>query len=115
MELIRKKLSSLLIKAANKEMKALDPQSQCAKELTEIKNVDTIIVEEIEKICKAATLGEITRILLLVARLKTTSGQKREAIKNDIKKVAKKLVTRAEAESGSLKLPQSCRHILWGI
>jgi len=115
MEPIRKKLSYLLIKAANEEMKALDPQSQCAKELAEIENVDTIVVEEIEKICKVATMGEITRIFLLAARLKTTSGQKREAIKNDIKKIAKKLVSRVEAESGTLRLPRSCFHILLGF
>jgi len=114
MEPIRKKLSSLLIKAANKEVEDLDPQSQCAKELAEIENVDTIVVEEIEKICKVATIGEITRFFLLAARLKTTSRQKREAIKNDIKKIAKKLVSRVEAESGNLRLPQSCFHILWG-
>jgi len=115
MEPIRKKLSNILIKAANKEIKALDPQSQCAKELDEIENIDTIIVEEIEKICKAATLGEITRVLLLVARLKKASAKKRELIKVDIKKAAKRLVSRVEAESGPLKLPQSCRHMLWGI
>ena len=115
MEPIRKKLSSLLIKAANKEVEDLAPQSQCAKELAEVENIDTIIVEEIEKICKAASLGEITRIFLLVARLKTTSGQKREAIKNNIKKIAKKLISRVEAESGPLGLPQSCRYILWGV
>jgi hypothetical protein len=113
MEPIRKKLSSLLIKAANKEVEDLNLQSQCAKELAEIENVDTIEVEEIEKICKVATMGEITRNFLLVARLKTTSGQKREAIKNDIKKIAKKLVSRVEAESGALRLSQSCFHILW--
>jgi len=60
MEPVREKLSSLLIKAANEEIKALDPQSQCAKELSQIENVDAIIAEEIKKICKVATLGEIT-------------------------------------------------------
>ena len=115
MEPIRKKLNSLLINVANREIKDLGPQSQCAKELAEIENVETIVAEEIEKICNAATLGEITRIFLLAARLKTTPGQKREAIKNDIKKIAKKLVSRVEAKSGPLTLPQSCRHILWGI
>ncbi|HIJ52801.1 MAG TPA: hypothetical protein HPP66_06560 [Planctomycetes bacterium] len=115
MEPIRKKLSSLLIKAANKEVEDLDPQSQCAKELAEIENVDTIVVEEIEKICKVATLVEISKILSLAARLKGTAGQKRESVKNGIKNIAEGLVTRLEAESGPLKLPQSCRLILLGI
>ena len=115
MDTIRRKLSSLLTEAANEEIKALDPQSQCAKELAEIEDVDTIIDEEIGKMCKVLTLGEITRILLLVTRLKTTSGQKNEVIKNDIKKVAKKVTARTEAKSGPSKLPQSCRHIFLGI
>ena len=115
MDPIRRKLCSLLTETANEEIKALDPQSQCAKELAEIEDVDTIIDEEIGKMCKVLTLGEITRILLLVTRLKTTSGQKNEVIKNDIKKVAKKVTARTEAKSGPSKLPQSCRHIFLGI
>ena len=112
MEPIRKKLSSLLIKTANKEMKALDPQSQCAEELAEIENVDAIIAEEIEKICKVATLGEITRILLLAARLKKASGQKREAIKSQLKKIAEEVLKRAESQVGPLTLPKTYRHLL---
>lgn len=115
MEPIRKKLSSLLIKTANKEVEDLDPQSQCAKELAEIENVDSIIAEEIKRICEAATLVEITRILFLTARLKKTSGRKKEAIEKNLKKIAEILVTRVETESGPLKLPQSCFHLLWGF
>jgi len=93
----------------------LDPQSPCAKQLSEIENLDEIIVKEIEKICKVATLTEIARILFLAARLKRTSGQKKESIKSDIKKIAEVLVTRVEAESGPPELPQSCRHIFLDI
>jgi len=115
MESIREKLKSLLINAVRKGIKTLDPQSQYAKELAEIEDVDTIIAEEIEKICNVFTRGEITRILLLATRLKMTSGQKREVIINDIKKVARSVLVRTEAESGPLKIPQSCRRIIFDI
>jgi len=100
-----------LIGAVHKAIKTLDPQSPCAIQLSDIENLDEIIVEEIEIICKAAVFNEIERILFLVARLKKTSGPKKESIISDIKKMAEVLVTRIKAESGPLKLPQSCRFI----
>ena len=112
MEPIRKKLISLLINDANEEIKALDPQSQCAKELSQIEDVDAIIAEEIEKVCNAATLAEITKTLFLSRRMKKTSGQEREAIKSQLKKIAEEVVTRAESQVGPLTLPQTCRHLL---
>jgi len=115
MDPIRQKLSSLMTEAAYNQIEALSPQSPCAKQLSEINNLDTVIAEEIKKICEAATLGEITKILFLTARLNKTSGQKREVIKNNLKKIAGKVITRLEAESGPLKLPQSCLHTLWGM
>jgi len=111
----RHRLSAFLIKTAHKGMNSLEPQSECAKALSKIKDVDAVITETVEKICQAATLAEITKFLFLVARLKTTSGQKREAIKNDIKKIAEALVARVEAKSGPLNLPQACRLILLGV
>jgi len=60
-------------------------------------------------------LAEISKFFLLTTRLKTTAGQKREAIKGDIKKIAETLIARVETESGPLKLPQSCRRILLGV
>ena len=112
---IRRKLSSFLIETAHEGINALDPQSPCAKELSEIADADAAIAEDSEKICQAATLPEITRILFLAARLRKTSGQKRNRIKSDLKKIAETLITRAEANSGPLKLPQSCRHVLLGV
>ena len=112
MDPIRRKLSSFLTEAAHKGIKALEPQLPCAKELNGIEDVDAIIAEEIEKICNAATLTEITRILFLTRRMKKTSGQKRETIKTELKKIAEQVVTRAESESGPLSLPETCRHLL---
>ena len=112
---LRRKLSSFLIETAHKDINALDPQSVCAKELSNIKDVDAVIAETVEKICQAATLAEISKFLFLTARLKGASGRKRESIKSDIKKIAEIVVARVEAESGFLKLPQSCRIILLGV
>ena len=112
---IRRKLRSFLIETAHNGINAVDPESMCAKELSKIKDIDAAVVETVEKICQAATSAEITKVLLLVARLRGTSGQKRESITNDIKKISEVLIARVEAESGPLKLPQSCRIILLGV
>jgi len=112
---VRRKFSSFLVETTHDGINALDAQSPCARELNKIEDVDAVIAETVEKICNAATLVEITKILFLAARLMGTSGQKRESIKGEIKKIAEVLVARVEAESGPLKLPQSCRLILLGI
>ena len=93
----------------------MDSQSSCAKQLSEIENLDEIIVEEIEIICKVAVLTDNSKVFFLTARLKRTSGQEKESIKSDIKKMAEVPVIRVEAESGPLELPQSCRFILLSI
>jgi hypothetical protein len=112
MDPIRQKLSSFLNEAARKGIKALEPQLPCTKELNGIEDVDAIIAEEIEKICNAATLAEITKILFLTQRMKKKSGQKRKAIKSQLKKIAEEVVTRAESQAGPLSLPQTYRHLL---
>ena len=109
---IERKLSSLLTEVARKEIEVLDPESPCAKELSKIHDVDRVITEEIEKISNAATLAEITKILLLAARLKKRPGQKKESAKSELKRIAEQLVTRVETESGPLRLPATCCHLL---
>ena len=61
-EPIRKKLSSLLIDAAHKAIETLDLQASCVKQLSEIENLDEIIVEEIEIICKAVALTDNSKV-----------------------------------------------------
>lgn len=112
MDPIRQKLSSFLTEVAHKGIKNLKPPSPCAEELSGVKNIDATIAEEIEKICNAATLAEITKILFLTRRMKKASGQKREALKSQLKKIAEEVVTRAESQAGPLTLPQTCRHLL---
>jgi hypothetical protein len=109
---IRRKMASFLTEAAHKEIEALSPDSPYAKELHEIGDVDTVIAEEIEKICNIATFGEITKAFLLVRRLKTASLQEKEAIESELSKIAEELVRRVETESGRLRIPNACRHLL---
>ena len=111
MNLIKRKVSSFLTEVARKEIEALDPESPCAKELSKIE-ADDIIAEDIKKMCNVATLAETTRALLLVTRLKKASGQEKEAIKSNLNTIAERLVTRVEAESGRLRLPKACHHLL---
>ncbi len=102
---------SFLTEAAHKEIEALSPESPYAKELHEIENVDTVIAEEIEKVCNVATLGEMTKAFLQARRLKIVSVQEKESIKNELGCIAEKLVERAEAKSGPLRLAKICRHL----
>lgn len=112
---VRRRLSAFLIETARKGINSLESQSECAKELSNIEDLDAIIAETAETICRAATSVELSKILFLAARLRAASGQKREAIKNNIKKIAEDIITRVEAKSGPLKLPQSCRLILLDV
>lgn len=101
-----------MTEAACKETEALEPQSPCARESGKNRKVDDIIREEIEKVCNAATLAEMTRILLLVTKLKKTSGKEKEAIKSNLNTIAEELMARVETESGKLRLSKTCRHLL---
>ncbi len=109
---IKRKMSSFLTKVTRKGLETLDTQSfPFAKGLSKVE-VDDIVAKEIEKICNAATLAEITKTLLLVRQLKKTSGQKKEAIKSDLNRIVEELLTRVETESGQLRLPEACRQLL---
>ena len=115
MDPLRQKLYLLLVETAHEGIKTIDPQSECAKQLSAIADVDTVIAEEIRRLCMAATLLEVTKIFLLAAQLKKTHGQKADAVKSSLKKIAEVLIARVERQSGPLKLPQSCRGLLLSI
>lgn len=112
---IRRRMVSLLTEAALARVEALDPASVRGQELSKICDADRVIKEDIQKICDVITLAELTKIFHLTRRMKKTSGKKKETIKRSLQKIAEVLITRAEAESGPLKLPQACRHILMDI
>ncbi len=111
MNLIKRKAFSLLTEAAYNQIEALDSQSPLAKELSKIEDVNTIIAEDIAKICNAATLAELTRSLLLVRRLKKAPVNEKEIIKNELNGIAEKLITRLEIKAEPLKLPKAYMHL----
>ena len=111
---LRKKMASLLTDAASKGIKRLNPGSVCAKALKKI-NVKNTIKEDISRICEAISFTETTRILSLVTLLKMEDGEKKEEIKSEIKKIAEAVVARVERESGKLKIPEPCRHLLLNL
>lgn len=114
MDLIRKRLVLFLTDAARKGLKALDPKSPCARALREIE-VENIIGEDIERICRAASLTEVTNVLYLATQLQASSQEKKGPIKSRIKEIAGNLADRIEKESGSFKLPKSCRYLLLNL
>ena len=114
MDPIRRKLSSFLTDAARRRIEALDPESACAKELRGIP-VGEALHEDVERICAAASLAEIGKVLVLGATIHKTSGKEKEEIWNDLKDIADELVARVEKQSGRLMLPEPCRHLLLAL
>lgn len=110
MNAVKQKMISFLTAAAHNQIKALGPWSLCAEELNNVEG-DNAIRAEIKKICEVATLAEITKIMLLASRIKKASEHQKGVIKNDLKKIAEKLVNRAESEFGPLRLPEHCRNL----
>ena len=103
---IRRKMASLLTEAVRKEIESLSPESPYAKKLKKIE--DAVVAEEIEKVCKAATLGEIARISLLINRLKKVNENEKEKITDSLNSIAGKLIKRVEDKTGPLKLSKIC-------
>ncbi|MHC4104126.1 MAG: hypothetical protein ACYSR9_04240 [Planctomycetota bacterium] len=112
---IRRKMASFLTEAAHKEIEALDMDCPCAKEMSKLDDVDNTIAEEVNKLCDAATLREISKTVLLVGRLKKASLQEKEAIESELRKIAEELVRRVEAKSGPSRLRETCRGLLLDI
>lgn len=108
---LRQKIASFLTDSARKGIEMLDSECACAKTLEKI-DVENSLREDINRICQAASFTEITRVLTLVTRLRMASREKKEAIKSEFKKIAEEVVARVEKESGKLKMPQTCRHLL---
>ena len=109
---IRRKMIAFVTEAVRKEIEALDPDCPCAKEMSKLDDVDNTIAEEVKKLCNAATLREISKMLLLVGRLKKASVQEKEAIESELWKIKEELVRRVETESDGLRIPKACRHLL---
>ena len=104
-------MASFLTETVQEQIKALDPASELAKELGKIDNVDETVVEEIEKICMVATLADITKVFLMVKKLKKASEDEQQIIISALNDMAQELAGRVEAKTGPLKLSQAYRHL----
>lgn len=107
-------MASFLTDAARKHIAAMDSDCAHAKELNKIE-ADEVLRAEIERICAAATLGEIMKVGLLASQLKKASGDNHQAIKSSLKEMADELFSRVEAESGPLRLPGNFRQLLFDL
>ena len=111
---IKQKMITFLTKTTFEQIKALKSETTYPKELNNIE-VHDAIKEEIQRICQAATFAEMTKFALSVSRLKKASWPKKEKIKNELKRISEKLVSKVEAESGPLKLPENVRNLFSGL
>jgi hypothetical protein len=108
-------IASFLTEQACKGIKALDPQSPCARQLKNL-DAENLIREDIGRICQYASVIEIARIMSLAGQFNAAASmQKKEAIKKELKKIAQKLTARAERRCGGLKVPRSCRDLLFNL
>ena len=105
-------MASFLTEAVHKEIEALEPNCPCAREMSKLDDVDNTIAEEVKRFCDAATLREISKMLLLVGRLKKASVQEKEVIESKLRRITEELVRRVETESGRLRIPNACHHLL---
>jgi hypothetical protein len=109
---LRKKLASVMIGTAYEEIGKLGKNSPYLKALKGV-DVDKILAEDVSRICEDISMGEIMKILPLVAKLKIACQEdEHKALKCEIKEIALRVVERVEFKGGSLKLPASCRDLL---
>ena len=99
----------LWIDSAGNYIKAME-QDGALGELSEFE-FDDVVKENIRKVCEAASLKEIAKIALLVSRMKKAPEDQKEAIKSDLKKIGENLISRVEADSGPLNLPQNIHNL----
>lgn len=111
---LRQKLAAFLIKAKKRGIDSLGPDSPYAEELRGAE-AERIIREDVGKICESISIAEISRIFLLAARLKDSSKEKSDLVKDEFKRIAKDVVARAEDKFGKLKTPEHYRRLLWEL
>ena len=101
----------MLAKSAGRGIRALEPQSPCAKALQH-KDINCLITRDIEKICAAASFSEISKILSLYAWFRIASQEKRDELKVEFKTIADGIIERVEKRHGKLNVPDPCRDLL---
>lgn len=107
-------MSQLIESQARQSMQRLEPDSVCAKALKCI-DIDKCLAEDIERICAHMSMGTMSKIMSLGAKLKFATGEKAAALREELKDVAIKDIECLEAETGALHLPSPCRHLLLSL
>lgn len=113
MSLLRQCMATLLTESAHDALAVLDKNSQAARDLSAL-DVETALKEDVEKICGAISFGEAGKVISLAAQLKARVGD-RQRVKDQIKKIASDVIERIERSSGNLKIPASCRDMLFKL
>jgi hypothetical protein len=111
--MFKHQIAAFLNKAARDGISKLDKDSPLARELGRL-DLDTVLKEDIDQICQAVTFAEALKIMSLGAAAKMGSGDT-ERIKADIKKMAKVIEERIEKKDGRLRIPPSCRDLLFNL
>ncbi|MBF0571454.1 MAG: hypothetical protein HQL12_06230 [Candidatus Omnitrophica bacterium] len=113
MSYIKEQMASFLTNAAREGISRLDKGSSIAKELNGI-DIESVMKEDINRICDAMTFSETVRIMSLGTQIKLGSG-KTNQIKEDLKNMAKAIEVRVESRYGKLRIPPSCRDLLFNL
>jgi len=110
---LRRQLACVLTEAARTGLKSLDKETTAYRELSGL-DIETVLKEDINKICAVMTFSEMTRIIALAAQL-NSGRQDNPPVKEEMKEIARKVVERVERELGGLKTPASCRTLLFKL
>lgn len=108
---IRRRMIALATEAARDVIGSVKRDSLCAIEVSKLDDLEETISDEVTRLCRAATLGEMSKTFLLVRQIKKALGHEKATITNELRGIAEKLTERVESESGPLKLPEVCLHL----
>ena len=109
---LQKKLASIMVDTAYEEIGKLGKNSPYLKALEGV-DIDKVLAEDVNRICESISLGEIMKILPMIAKMKIACREdEHRALKCDIREIALRVVERVESSGGKLKLPASCRDLL---
>ena len=109
---LRKKFASMMVTTAHEEIGKLDKDSPHLKALQGV-DVDKVLSEDLSRICEDISMGEMMKIMPLIARLRIAgAAREHEALKGEIREIALKVVERVERKGGKLQVPASCRDLL---
>ncbi|MBF0618629.1 MAG: hypothetical protein HQL19_00515 [Candidatus Omnitrophica bacterium] len=110
---LRGQMASMLMGAAKSGLQQLDVDSPIAQKIKKL-DVQSLLEEDIRRICDAISWGETTRLMGIVAKLKM-GGSSQEPLKEEIKKIAKGIVERVEQGHDKLKTPPDLRDLLFNL